>query len=396
MPPLSSLITKKTAPGLALLASFVAAIVAVNSPLNTYYSLLKFMPVVFQAGSFIIDKPFLMWINDGLMAIFFLLVGLEIKRELIEGHLSSPAKAALPAVAAAGGVLFPAFIYAFFNWGDDVTLRGWAIPTATDIAFAYGALTLLGKRVPDGLKVCLVAVAIIDDIIAVAIIAFFYTDEISLISISLALGGLALLVMMNRKGVTSLVPYICTGLFIWACVLKSGVHATIAGILLGLVIPLRAKNEDGKSPLRLLEAALHPFVGFFVVPLFCFVNAGISLEGISLETLSHPVTLGIMAGLFFGKQAGIMGFTRLGTALKICRLPEGINWQQYYGIALLAGVGFTMSMFIATLAFTDIKYFAYIRLGVISGSLLSAAAGVYMLVRYARKERRAKITTKPR
>lgn len=345
---------------------------------------------MFQAGSFIIDKPLLLWINDGLMAIFFLLVGLEIKREVMEGHLSSHKKAILPAIAALGGLAVPAIIYSYMNWNNDLAINGWAIPAATDIAFALGILMILGDRIPTALKVCLVAIAIIDDLAAVIIIAFFYTAEISIKSLLLAGIGLAIASFMNWRKVTNIGPYVIVGLFVWACVLKSGVHATLAGVALGLIIPLNIRNQEGKSPLKVMEHALHPWVAFGVMPVFAFANAGISFSGITMETFMHPVTMGVMLGLFLGKQAGVMAITWLACALKISHLPEGIKWPQYYGMALLTGIGFTMSLFIGTLAFTDEAMATYVRLGVLSGSLLSAIAGVVILLLTTKKVRTGK------
>lgn len=293
----TKILHSKTAPGILLCLSALAALIFANTPLQDIYAGFKNIPVVFQAGSFLIDKPLLLWINDGLMAIFFLLIGLEIKRELLEWHLSSRDKAILPAIAAIGGLAVPALIYAYLNWNDVIAINGWAIPAATDIAFALGILMILGDRVPTALKVCLVAIAIIDDLAAVIIIALFYTAEISMQSLLLAGIGLSIAAFMNWRKVTSLGPYVIVGLFIWACVLKSGVHATLAGVALGLLIPLKAKNEDGKSPLKVMEHALHPWVAFGVIPIFAFANAGISFAGITMETFLQPVTLGIMLGL---------------------------------------------------------------------------------------------------
>lgn len=381
----TKILHSKTAPGILLCFSALAALIFANTPLMGIYDGFKNIPVVLQAGSFVIDKPLLLWINDGLMAIFFLLIGLEIKRELIEGHLSSFDKAILPAVAAVGGLAMPAIIYAYINWNDPVAISGWAIPAATDIAFALGILMILGDRVPTALKVCLVAIAIIDDLAAVIIIAIFYTAEISLESLVLAGIGLSMVAFMNWRKVTSLGPYVIVGLFIWACVLKSGVHATLAGVALGLLIPIKTKNEAGQSPLKIMEHALHPWVAFFVIPIFAFSNAGISFKGITLETFLQPITLGIMLGLFVGKQLGVMAITWLACSLKICRLPDGVTWPQFYGMALLTGIGFTMSLFIGTLAFTDMSLATPVRLGVLSGSFLSAVAGVTILLLTTRK-----------
>lgn len=376
----------KSAPGIVLCVAAFLAMLMENSPLYGLYDAIKDTPVILQIGAFAIDKPLLLWINDGLMAIFFLLIGLEIKREILEGHLSRQDQIMLPSIAALGGLAVPALIYAYINWNNPETLQGWAIPAATDIAFALGVLMLLGDRIPASLKVCLVAIAIIDDLAAIIIIALFYTAETSMLSLGLAGVGLTVAFILNRRGVTNLVPYVVLGFFIWACVLKSGVHATLAGVALGLIIPLRAKNKDGKSPLKVLEHELHPWVGFGVLPIFAFVNAGVSLSGLSIDTFLQPITLGIMLGLFVGKQLGVMGLTVLASSLKICRLPEGVTWPQFYGLALLTGIGFTMSLFIGTLAFTDVELASAVRLGVLSGSILSAVAGVTVLLLTTKKE----------
>ncbi len=366
--------------GILLCLAAILAMIMENSMFNNAYDSLKDTPVVLQIGAFEINKALLLWINDGLMAIFFLMVGLEIKREILEGHLSSPSQFILPAVAAIGGVVAPALIYAYINIGDPDLMDGWAIPAATDIAFALGILLLMGKRIPTSLKVCLVAIAIIDDLIAIIIIALFYTTKMSLLSLGLAGAGLAGLMILNWRGVTKLGPYVIIGLFIWACVLKSGVHATLAGVLIGLIIPLKLKNEDGKSPLKVMEHALHPWVTLGILPLFAFVNAGVSLSGVTLSTFTEPLTFGIMVALFIGKQLGVMVMTFIATRLRICKLPHDITWPQFYGMALLTGVGFTMSLFIGTLAFSNIEYASGVRLGVIAGSTLSAVCGVIVLL----------------
>ncbi|MCB1784073.1 MAG: Na+/H+ antiporter NhaA [Alphaproteobacteria bacterium] len=370
----------KSAPGILLCIAAFLAMGIENSPLSWLYDTIKDLPVAVKFGSFSIDKPLLLWINDGLMAIFFLLVGLEIKREAIEGHLSRLDQISLPAVAALGGVIFPSILYAYINWSYPETRQGWAIPAATDIAFALGILILLGDRIPASLKICLVAIAIIDDLAAIIIIALFYTAKTSLISLSMAGAGLLLAFILNKRGVTHLGIYSVLGVFVWACVLKSGVHATLAGVALGLIIPLRIENKDGKSPLKVMEHILHPWVSFVVIPIFAFVNAGVSLSGLSLDTLLQPITLGIMIGLFLGKQLGVMCFTAISVSTKLCRLPEGVSWAQYYGMALLTGIGFTMSLFIGTLAFDNIENATAVRLGVLGGSILSAIAGVAVLL----------------
>ncbi len=370
----------EAAGGVLLGLAAVVALVMNNSALSSLYDSLLTVPVVIQIGGFIINKPLLLWINDGLMAVFFLLVGLEIKSEMLEGQLSSRQQVSLPAIAAIGGIVFPALIYCYINWGDAESMRGWAIPAATDIAFALGVLSLLGKRVPDTLKICLVAVAILDDLAAIVIIAVFYTDSISFFSLAAAVIATIILVTLNRRQVTSLSPYVVTGVILWVCVLKSGVHATLAGVLLAFCIPLKTKNKVGVSPAHSLEHDLHKWVAFAILPLFAFANAGVSLKGLSLELVMQPITLGIAAGLFFGKQIGVMLFTAIGVALKLCKLPHGVNWQQYYAMALITGIGFTMSLFIGTLAFDALEYQTSVRLGVLLGSGLSGLLG-YLLLR---------------
>ncbi len=369
-----------TAPGILLCIATILAVLMENSFFQESYHAFKHTPVVLQIGAFKIDKDAIHWINDGLMAIFFLLVGLEIKREILEGHLSSLKQSTLPAVAALGGIIAPAVIYYIINIDSPETVKGWAIPAATDIAFALGILMLLGDRVPASLKVCLVAIAIIDDLAAIVIIALFYTDGVSLFSLGLAAGGLGLAFLCNKKGVTRLDVYVLLGLFIWACVLKSGVHATLAGVALGLCIPLRATNANGKSPLKVLEHELHPLVAFIVLPIFAYVNAGVSFAGLNWHMFLDPITLGVILGLVVGKQVGVVLFTIIGIALKICSLPDGVNWKQYYGMALLTGIGFTMSLFIGTLAFDSDVYISEVRLGVLCGSVISGIAGVSMLL----------------
>lgn len=384
--PIASFFASDTAPGILLCVATLLALFVENSGLSGFYEMFQNIPVTFRAGEFIIDKPLLLWINDGLMAIFFLLVGLEIKREILEGHLSQFDQLALPSLAAVGGLVVPALIYVAFNANNETTLRGWAIPAATDIAFALGVLVMLGKRVPASLKVCLVAVAIIDDLAAIIIIAVFYTAETSLIALALAGFGLAIVAFMNFKGVSRLSPYLWMGVFIWACVLKSGVHATLAGVALGLLIPMQCRTNVERSPLKLLEHALHPFVVLFVLPVFAFANAGVSLAGVTLETFMNPVTMGILFGLFVGKQLGIMGITFAAVKIGWVRLPEGVNWGHYYGMALLTGIGFTMSLFIGTLAFDTAEYATAVRLGVLSASVLSGVAGVIVLLTVHKKQ----------
>ena len=364
----------------ALLALFIK-----NSPLSVYYLGFFDLPIAIKIGAFSIDKPLFLWVNDGLMVIFFFLVGLELKRELLLGQLSSSKKITLPVLGALGGIVFPALIYSYFNWHNDHYLHGWAIPAATDIAFAIGVISLFGNRVPNGLKATLVAIAIIDDLAAIIIIALFYTSELSFVS--LFLGGIFcfILLLLNQKNILQKGPYILAGIALWACVLKSGIHATLAGVIIAFAIPLRVDKEK-ETPLFRMEKALHPWVSFAVLPLFAFANAGVSLEGMGIHTLYHPVTLGIMLGLFFGKQVGVMFMTAIGVGLKICELPEKTNWSQYYGMALLTGIGFTMSLFIGSLTFDESYLRSNMRLGVILGSILSGMLG-YLVLRLNIKDK---------
>lgn len=365
--------------GVLLMAAAVLALALDNSPLAWLYDGLLKTPVVIQVGALELNKPLLLWINDGLMAIFFFLVGLEIKREIIEGRLSNLRQAGLPVVAAIGGIVVPAAIYIAINSGDASALNGWAIPAATDIAFALGVLALLGPRVPVALKVFLLALAIIDDLGAIIIIALFYTSQLSPEVLLIAALGVSALAFLNFRGVTRVAPYLVIGLIVWVCVLKSGVHATLAGVVIALFIPMRAKNEDGKSPLNKIEHGLAPWVAFGIMPVFAFANAGVSLQGITFADLFAGVPLGIAAGLFIGKQLGIMAFVWAGVKLGLARLPDGVTWLQIYGASLLAGIGFTMSLFIGTLAFSDPDQAAAVRIGVLTGSLLSAIAGAIVL-----------------
>ena len=369
----------EAAGGVVLMLAAALAVVFSNSALARLYDLLLSTPVAIRIGAFALDKPLLLWINDGLMAIFFFLVGLEIKREVVEGHLSSVRKAALPVIAAVGGMIAPALIYFALNKNDPAALSGWAIPTATDIAFAVGVLALLGSRVPVALKVLLLALAIIDDLGAILIIALFYTSALSASVLGIAALGVAALAYLNYREVTRISPYVVIGIVIWVCVLKSGVHATLAGVVIALFIPLRTKNRSEPSPLRNVEHGLAPWVAFGVVPVFAFANAGVSLHNLSLSDLAHGVPLGIALGLFVGKQVGIMSFVWCAVRLGLARLPDGITWQQIYGVAVIAGIGFTMSLFIGTLAFSDAASQDIVRIGVLTGSAMSALLGFVIL-----------------
>ena len=375
----------EAAGGVILLAAAVVAILLENSTWAWLSDALLDTPVSVRVGALSLDKPLLLWINDGLMAIFFFLVGLELKRELLRGELSSVSQAVLPAAAAIGGMLVPALFYVALTSSDPAALRGWAIPAATDIAFAVGVLALLGSRVPSSLKIFLLALAIIDDLGAIIIIALFYTGSLSWLSLGLAAIGLGVLAMLNARDVQRLAPYVLTGIFIWVCVLKSGIHATLAGVLVALAIPMSphadAQDEGTPSLLESVEHALHPWVKFCVLPAFAFANAGVSFAGMSFSSLLQPIPLGIAAGLFLGKQIGIFGAVWLLVKAGLARLPEGATWPQLYGVAMLGGIGFTMSLFIGTLAFPSPAHAASLRLGVIAGSLLSAVAG-YAVLRY--------------
>jgi NhaA family Na+:H+ antiporter len=372
----------ESASGLILLAAAVLALIASNTALAPLYDLFLQTPVVVRVGALHLDKPLLLWINDGLMAIFFLVIGAEIKREMIEGELSSVKRAALPALAAVGGMVVPALVYIALSGGQRDMLAGWAIPAATDIAFALAALSVLGRGVPSSLKVFLLALAIIDDLGAIVIIAIFYTSDLSPLALILAACVLALMALMNRLGVSRVAPYAVLGVILWVLVLKSGVHATLAGVATAFAIPLRVKarpgNEDN-SPLKTVEHKLHPWSSFLVMPLFGFANAGLNLSGVSFSQLFHGVAGGVAVGLFIGKQIGVFGATYLAVKLGLGEKPAGAGWVGIYGVGLLAGIGFTMSLFIGTLAWDDGSHAAEIRLGVLVGSILSAAAGIAVL-----------------
>jgi NhaA family Na+:H+ antiporter len=378
-------IKKDAFPGIVLIVVTIIALILQNSPLSHYYMGFLHTPVEIRIGALHIAKPLLLWVNDGLMAIFFLLVGLEIKREVLEGHLSSLSQIALPGIAAAGGMLMPALVFIAFNRGDAFAMQGWAIPTATDIAFALGILSLLGKRVPVSLKIFLMALAIIDDLGAIVIIALFYTQELSTLSIAVAAFSLAVLFAMNRRGVTRKAAYIIVGVILWVSVLKSGVHATLAGVALAFFIPLKSQDKEGKpfSISHQLEHDLHYWVALLILPLFAFVNAGVDLSGISADGMKRSVPLGIMAGLFIGKQLGVFAFSFAAIKLGIAKLPKESTWLQLYGVALLTGIGFTMSLFVDTLAYNDTVQFQYAdKLAILLGSLFSGVAG-YMVLKMA-------------
>jgi NhaA family Na+:H+ antiporter len=369
----------ESAGGIVLGLAAMAALILANSPLAWLYQAFNDLPGAVIVGTLEIRKPLVLWLNDGWMAVFFLLVGLEIKRELLDGELSDLRAAALPVIGALGGMVAPAAIYIAIVGGDAVALRGWAIPTATDIAFALGVLSLLGRAAPASLKVLLTAIAIIDDLGAIVVIAVFYTAELSVYSLSLAGVAILALMVLNLAGVRSVTPYLLIGAVMWVCVLKSGVHATLAGVITGFAIPLAPAAQGEESPLRWLEHALHPWVAFLVLPAFAFANAGVPLAGLTPAAMAEPVTLGILLGLFVGKQIGIWGALWLAIRAGLGRMPEGASWLQLYGLALLCGIGFTMSLFIGGLAFDDAAHSVQVRLGVLAGSILSAVAGAAVL-----------------
>ncbi len=372
--------------GVILFAAAALAVVVSNTPLDRFYDWFLNIPVEIRIGALHIAKPMLLWINDGLMAVFFFLIGLEIKREFLEGKLSTISQVSLPAVAAIGGMVVPAGIYAFINMGDPENLNGWAVPAATDIAFALGILALLGDRVPSSVKVLLTAIAIFDDLGAIILIAVFYTDQLSVPSLVFGFAALAILAVLNMRNVVQTAPYVVLGIIVWVCVLKSGVHATLAGVALAMAIPLRATDSYGRSPLRHLEHSLHGWVAFGILPLFAFANAGVTFEDIGFSSFVEPVKLGISTGLFIGKQVGIFGALWFMIGWGFARMPEGANWAQLYGVSLLCGVGFTMSLFIGGLAWEHSDFDAPIRLGVITGSVFSAVFG-FMILRFGAAKR---------
>lgn len=369
----------ESASGLLLLAAAAIAMVVANSPLATLYDSLLATTVAIQVGALSIDKPLLLWINDGLMAVFFFLIGLEIKREVVEGELSSPADVVLPGIGALGGMVVPAAIYVWFNWGDSAALDGWAIPIATDIAFALALLSTFGARASTTLKVFLLTLAIFDDLAAIVVIAIFYSSDLSSLALLIASLALACAVIMNKMGITRVSAYVLLGLALWIAVLKSGVHATLAGVLIAFCIPMR--NEQNKSPLRELEHDLHGTVAFVILPIFAFANAGLSLSGVSFDDVTHPVTLGVICGLLLGKPIGILAFVGLAVVLRFTKLPDGLNWLQLLGVSFACGIGFTMSLFIAGLAFEhgSGEYFSGDRLGILVGSIVSAAISYVVL-----------------
>ncbi|HEM6841316.1 TPA: Na+/H+ antiporter NhaA [Providencia stuartii] len=369
----------EAAGGLLLIIAAIVALIMANSPAQGLYQQFLDIPISVKISSLELDKPLILWINDFLMAIFFLVVGLEVKRELLEGSLAGKDKAIFPAVAALGGMLAPALIYLLFNGADDITRQGWAIPAATDIAFALGVMALLGKRVPTELKVFLLALAIIDDLGVIVIIAFFYTSSLSLVALGLAALCVALLVIMNWRRVENTAAYLVIGLILWVCILKSGVHATLAGGIVGFLIPLHGTNNT--KPSEELEHVLHPWVAYMILPIFAFANSGVQLNGVTFDGLMSTLPLGVAAGLLFGKPLGIFLFSWVSVKLGFAKLPESINLRQVFAVSVLCGIGFTMSIFITGLAFDglDDSYSTYSRLGILLGSTLAAFLGYFLL-----------------
>jgi len=367
-----------------LLAGSLLGLVFANTNLVAFYNYFLDVPVAIQIGKLEIAKPLLLWINDGLMAVFFFLIGLELKREFLEGELSSPSQIVMPLLGALGGMIVPALIYVYFNLNDSIAIKGWAIPAATDIAFALGVITVFGTRAPISLKIFLTSLAIFDDIGAILIIALFYSANISIFSLISAAVVIIVLFILSKRGVKSLTPYIVLGVILWVAVLKSGVHATLAGVVLAFFIPMYDKGsekDEAHSPLVKLEHDLHPTVAYFILPVFAFANSGVSFSGITFSNLIDSIPLGIAAGLIFGKQIGVFCFAYIGNKLGIAKMPEGTNWLSIYGVAVLCGIGFTMSLFISSLAFENqgTEYIAKSRIGILLGSVIAAALGLFVL-----------------
>lgn len=386
--------------GIFLFVAALLALILSNSPLEWLYDLILHTHVMVMVGEYGLDKSLLHWINDGLMAVFFFHVGLEVKKEILRGELSDIRRASLPVIAALGGVITPALIYVLFNFNDPKALDGWAIPMATDIAFALGVLSIVGSRIPKQLKILLLSLAIIDDLLAIMVIALFYTSKVSLVA--LCLSGIALMVIVafNQVGIKRTGPYILVGIVMWACVLESGVHATLAGVFLAMCIPMDADRRKGesdeafeeRSPLLHLEHALKPWVAFFIMPVFAFANAGVSVSGFSFGTVASSIPMGIILGLFLGKQLGVFSFIWVAVKTGLCQKPAFVSWGQIYGLAVLTGIGFTMSFFIGGLAFDDDLRTMQVRVGVLVASTLSALAG-YVVLNAVCKPSKRKVST---
>ncbi len=374
--------------GLVLLFAAIIALLVSNSYLAPYYNSVLETKIGFHLGQYKLKLSILHWINDVLMAIFFFLVSLEIKREFIQGELSNPKQAFLPIIGAVGGMLIPALIYVIINFDDSITLKGWAIPSATDIAFSLGVLSLLGTRVPLSLKVFLTALAIIDDLGAILIIAFFYSEEVKIIYLILMFAAVLTLILFNKLNIRSFIPYLIVGILLWEFTHASGIHATIAGVLLALTIPHKDNNKShSNSMLIKIEHAISPYVAFGIMPIFAFANAGVSLSGLGIESLLDKVPLGIVCGLFFGKQIGVFIFSYLAIKLKFAEMPTNSNWGTFYAVGVLTGIGFTMSLFVGNLAFiNDLEYIDGVKIGVLVGSLLSTIFGYSLLLIFSKKK----------
>ena len=376
----------EAAGGLVLLIAAIIALILSNSNLSDEYFNLLDTHLYVGIQNFGLDLSVLHWINDALMAIFFFVVTLEIKREFLQGELSRPKQALLPIIGAVGGMIVPALIYIFINLETGETLKGWAIPSATDIAFSIGVLSLLGSRIPISLKVFLTALAIIDDLGAIIIIAFFYTNELHFFYLIMMFVSFFILFILNKFGVKKFIPYMLVGLFLWFFTFGSGIHSTISGVLLAITIPHRNNQKDFSLLLK-IEHILSPYVAFAIMPLFALANAGVSLNGFSIDTLTYPVPLGIMLGLFFGKQFGVFLFSFISVKLKIAEMPSNSNWIKLYGVAILTGIGFTMSLFVGNLAFSNnINYIDGVKVGVLSGSLMSTLVGYFLLLAVTKKK----------
>jgi NhaA family Na+:H+ antiporter len=365
--------------GIVLFGAAMVAMVVANSGLSDLYDVFMHLPVAVQIGGYSIDKTLLHWVNDGLMAVFFFFIGLEVKREVLMGELSDASQIVLPALAAFGGMVVPIGIYIAVTAGDPAAGAGWAVPAATDIAFALGILSLLGPRVPLSLKIFLLALAIFDDIGAILIIALFFGSNLSIVSLIWAGAGLSIMVLFNFLGVKRVELYLFVGIFVWASVLESGIHATLAGVIMAFTIPLRVNDVTGQPLLSHLEHMLHPWVAFLILPAFAFMNAGVSFEGMHLGMVLTPIPLGIILGLVVGKLVGVFGMAWLGTLVGLARKPDDLTWAHIAGVALLAGIGFTMSLFIGTLAYEDVQAIDLVRIGVISGSLIAGSLGYLWL-----------------
>ena len=370
----------EAASGLVLLFAAIIALIISNSDLSTIYFSTLDKYIFIGIDKFGLKLSVLHWINDALMAIFFFFVTLEIKREFLQGELSDIKQALLPIIAAVGGMVVPALFYVFVNFGDNETLNGWAIPSATDIAFSLGVLSLLGKRVPLSLKVFLTALAIIDDLGAIVIIALFYSGDLSIKYLSLMLLAFLILLVINKFNIKKFLPYLIVGIFLWDFTHNSGIHATIAGVLLAMTIPHRKKEKDFSLLLK-VEHSISPYVAFLIMPLFAFANAGVSLEGLSLNSLLDKVPLGIVLGLFVGKQLGVFVFSYISIKLKVAKMPNNSNWYNFYGVGVLTGIGFTMSLFVGNLAFVEsMQYMDGVKIGVLTGSLLSTLFGYFLIL----------------